>query len=175
MTTDAVARGLRQRRPLRFAETLLGALVAILLFAMMLVTVVDVVGRYFFSQPLAGAYELTEIMLALSVFIGLPLICLREEHIALTLLIDRLPEKARALHAGSIAVLGAGILGIVAWQLIEHSRRIASYGDVTTFLRWPKAPIGYLMAAFAALAAVALLFVAVDRFSQRPATPGSGQ
>jgi TRAP-type C4-dicarboxylate transport system permease small subunit len=166
----------RQRgRALRFAETWLGVLVAFLLFAMMLVTVVDVVGRYFFSQPLAGAYELTEIMLALSVFIGLPLICLREEHVALTLLIDRMPHRLRALHAGVVALIGAGILGIVAWQLIDHSRRLASYGDVTTFLRWPKAPIGYLMAVFAALAAVAFVFVAIDRFSQRPATPGSGQ
>ena len=167
--------GLRQRRPLRFAETLLGVLVAILLFAMMLVTVVDVIGRYFFSQPLAGAYELTEIMLALSVFIGLPLICLREEHVALTLLIDRLPGRARAVHAGVVAVIGAGTLGVVAWQLVEHAARLASYGDVTTFLRWPKAPIGYVMAAFAGLAAVALVFVAIDRFSQRPATPGSGR
>jgi TRAP-type C4-dicarboxylate transport system permease small subunit len=159
--------GLRQRRPLRLAETLLGILVAILLFAMMMVTVVDVVGRYLFSQPLAGAYELTEIMLALSVFIGLPLICLREEHVALTLLIDRLPKRVRAVHASVVAVIGAGVLGVVAWQLVEHSQRLASYGDVTTFLRWPKAPIGYLMATFAALAAVALILVAIDRFAER--------
>lgn len=169
------ASGLRQRGALRFAETLLGVLVAILLFAMMLVTVVDVVGRYFFSQPLAGAYELTEIMLGLSVFIGLPLICLREEHVALTLLIDRLPQRVRAVHAGVVAVIGAGVLGVVAWQLIEHSRRLASYGDVTTFLRWPKAPIGYAMAVFAGLAAVALLLVAIDRFSQRHSSPGNGR
>jgi TRAP-type transport system small permease protein len=161
--------GLRQRRPLRLAETLLGILVALLLFAMMMVTIVDVVGRYFFSQPLAGAYELTEIMLALSVFIGLPLMCLREEHVALTLLIDRLPKRVRAVHASVVSIIGAGALSIVAWQLVEHSQRLASYGDVTTFLRWPKAPIGYVMAAFAALAAVALVLVAIDRFAGRRA------
>jgi TRAP-type transport system small permease protein len=163
------------RRALRFAETLLGVLVAILLFAMMLVTVVDVIGRYFFSQPLAGAYELTEIMLALSVFIGLPLVCLREEHVALTLVVDRLPRKMRVLHAGVVAVIGAGILSMVAWQLVEHSRRLASFGDETTFLRWPKAPIGYAMATFAALAAVALALVAIERFSKPHSEPGGSR
>lgn len=138
----------------------MGLTAAVLLFAMMMVTVVDVIGRYFLSRPLPGAFELTEIMLALTVFISVPLVCLREENISVTLLTDRLSARAREIQAMVAAMLGCLILSIVAWQLFEHARRLVTYGDVTLFLRVPKGPIGYAMAAGAALAALALMLVA---------------
>jgi TRAP-type transport system small permease protein len=152
------------RRARRFAESLLGLTVAILLFGMMCVTVVDVVGRYFLSQPLPGAYELTEIMLAMAVFIALPLVCLREEHVSVTMLTDRMPTRIRQIHGVVASLIGCVTFGIVAWQLFVHARRLASYGDVTVFLRIPKGPLGYAMATCAALAGIALLLVAADHF-----------
>ncbi|GFE88454.1 hypothetical protein GCM10011488_34080 [Steroidobacter agaridevorans] len=142
---------------------LLGLTAAVLLFAMMIVTVVDVIGRYFLSRPLPGAFELTEILLALTVFISAPLVCLREEHITVTLLTDRLSARAREIQAIVAATLGCFIFGIVAWQLFEHARRLAAYGDVTLFLRIPKGPLGYAMAACTALAALSLMLVAHER------------
>jgi TRAP-type transport system small permease protein len=151
-------------RARRIGETMLGVLVALLLFAMMIVTVVDVVGRYFLSQPLPGAYELTEIMLAMAVFTGLPLVCLREEHISVALLTDRLTPGLQNLHASLASLIGSMIFGVVSWELIAHANRLASYGDTTVFLRIPKGPLGYAMAACAALAAIALGLVAIERF-----------
>lgn len=157
----------RRGRALRLAEGLLGLMAAILLMAMMLVTAVDVFGRYLLSRPLPGAYELTEIMLALAVFIGVPLVCLNEENITVTLLTERLPRGVRRLLAGIVTLACAAILGLVAWQLAAHSRQLASYGEVTVFLRVPKGPIGYAMSAFSALGVGALLVVAFGQF--RPA------
>lgn len=160
-----------QRRPVRrIGELLLGLTAAVLLFAMMIVTVVDVIGRYFLSQPLPGAFELTEILLALTVFVSAPLVCLREEHVSVTLLTDRLSARAREIQAMAAAALGCFIFGIVAWQLFEHARRLDTYGDVTLFLRIPKGPLGYVMAACAALAALALMLVAYDhcKCTRRP-------
>ena len=45
-------------------QSTLGVGAALLLFSLILVTCVDVVGRYFFSAPLSGAFEITEILLA---------------------------------------------------------------------------------------------------------------
>lgn len=148
-------------------------LAAVLLFAMMIVTVIDVLGRYVFSQPLPGAFELTEIMLAIVVFSAAPLICLREEHIIVAVLTDHLPNNVREILAGTAALIAAAVLGLVAWQILQHARRLASYGDVTTFLQISKAPIGYVFAGLVMIAALASLLVSADRF-RRCRAPASG-
>jgi TRAP-type C4-dicarboxylate transport system permease small subunit len=147
-------------RALRYAELVLGALVAVLLIAMMLVTAVDVFGRYLLSQPLPGAFEITEIMLAMIIFIALPLVCLHEEHVSVTLITDRLSPRWRELHAVVISVFSSLILLLIAWRITAHALQLASYGDVTIFLRVPKGPIGYTIAGFTVLAALATLVVA---------------
>lgn len=163
----------RRSLPLRVAEAILGLMAAALLAAMMLVTAVDVFGRYLFSWPLPGAFELTEIMLALVVFIGVPLVCLEEENITVTLVVERLPAEAQRLLAGVVTLVCAVVLALVAWQLAAHGRQLASYGEVTVFLRIPKGPIGYAMAAFSALGVVALLVVAAGQL--RPVRPARAE
>ncbi|MDW8469595.1 MAG: TRAP transporter small permease subunit [Burkholderiales bacterium] len=53
-----------------------------MLFAMMALTCVDVVGRYLLTRPVPGALEIIEILVAATVFLALPLVTLREEHVA---------------------------------------------------------------------------------------------
>lgn len=47
------------------------------LFALMVVTSVDVVGRYFFNSPRPGAVELARLMLATLVFLAFPVVTWR--------------------------------------------------------------------------------------------------
>ena len=155
-------RALAGRRVVRLAEGLLGVIVAVLLMAMMLVATIDVLGRYALSRPLPGAFELIEVMLGLVIFIALPLVCLKDENITVTILIERFSARVRQVHAGVVSLLCAGILLIVAWRLYAHAAQLASYGDVTIFLRMPKGPLGYTMAVLSALGAVALGIVAID-------------
>ena len=70
----------------RVVAPALGALAALVLFAMMMLTCVDVIGRYFFSRPIFGGFELTEMMLAAMIFLGLPLVTLRNEHVTVDVL-----------------------------------------------------------------------------------------
>lgn len=167
------ARALAQGRAVRLAEGLLGGIVGVLLMAMMLITVVDVIGRYALRQPVPGAYELVELTLAVVIFMALPLVCLKDEHIAVTLLIERFAARTRQVHAGIVSMLCAGVLAVVAWRLYAHAAQLASYGEVTVFLRLPKGPIGYTMAALSALGAVALVVVAID-YLKGARSPGGG-
>ena len=158
-------------RALRIAELVLGILVAMLLLAMMFVTAIDVFGRYLFDSPLPGAFEITGIMLAMVIFIALPLVGLHEEHITVTLITERLTPRVRELHAVVISLVCAAILVLIAWRITAHSLQLASYGDVTIFLRFPKGPLGYTMAGFTVLAVLAQIVVALDhlrRFAGRP-------
>lgn len=139
------------------AAAVFGLAGAILLLLMMSVTFVDVVGRYLFNQPLDGAFELTEVMLAVLVFAGLPLVCRSEDNVTVTLLTDRLPISAQSLHAAVMSLLGTVVLLVVAWRLWHRAERLVSYGDVTTFYRLPLGPVAYVMAVLAGIAAVFLL------------------
>ena len=64
----------------RRAEAVLGVAAAAILFAMMVLTTVDVVARYVFNRPLRGAFEITELLLVVLIFAGLPLVSLAGEH-----------------------------------------------------------------------------------------------
>ena len=59
----------------------LEVLSSIVLCAMMLLTFVDVLGRYIFSAPVFGAAEMISTMLALTIFMGLGLANARDRHI----------------------------------------------------------------------------------------------
>jgi TRAP-type C4-dicarboxylate transport system permease small subunit len=166
------ARALAGGRAVRLAEGLLGMIVAALLMVMMLITVVDVVGRYAVKQPVPGAYELIELMLAVVIFMALPLVCLKDENITVTMLIEGFSTRVRQVHAGVVSLVCAGVLAVVAWRLYAHAAQLASYGDVTMFLRLPRGPIGYSMAALSALGAVALVVIAID-YLQGARTPGA--
>ena len=140
----------------------LGVTSAVVLFAMMLVTAVDVAGRYLFNRPIAGGFELTEILLAALIYCGLPLVSARREHIV----IDTFdPMFARAVKRGLdmvAEVVCAVALAGVGWLIFLRANRVAEYGDTTSVLKLPLAPVVYLMAVMitvAALIHLLLIFV----------------
>ncbi|MEM8552963.1 MAG: TRAP transporter small permease [Pseudomonadota bacterium] len=140
----------------------------ILLCAMMVLTVVDVVGRYLLSAPVPGAFEATEIMLALAIFAGLPIVTARGEHVSVRLVVDHLPPW---LQRG-LGILGdvmvALLLAGAAWLLYRRGETLSEFGDATVLLRIPLAPVAFALMALSAVAAI----VAVIRVVQ-PGVPRS--
>lgn len=130
---------------------------ATLLFVMMGVTFVDVVGRYVFAKPLTGAFELTEVLLGLVVFAGLPIVTRRGEHVTVDLVTMRLPPLPRAALARIAALATALVLAVLAWRLGLQARDISAYGDATVFLGIPLGPVAGVMAALSAVGAVVAL------------------
>jgi len=132
----------------------LGVTSAVVLFLMMMITAVDVAGRYLFNKPIAGGFELTEILLAALIYCGLPLVSARREHIV----IDTFdPLFSRQLKRGldmvaevvcAVALAGVGLL------IFLRANRVAEYGDTTNVLKLPLAPVVYLMAVMITVAAV---------------------
>ncbi len=126
----------------------------IFLFALMMVTVVDVVGRYFFGAPLPGGFELTEFIMAAIVYAGLPPVSKRDGHITIDLLDEVTPPRLVAPRDILVQIACAGCFGVFAWRLWLLGNQIAEYGDVTEYLRLPQAPIIYLGALLCAVAAI---------------------
>lgn len=139
-------------------ERTLGAGAALILFSLILITCVDVVGRYFFSAPLSGAFELTEILLAALVFAALPLTTERVEHVEVDLLGAVFGDRGNRLMVAFAGLFSAALLATFSWRLASHAYKAALDGSMTNALGIPLAPFGYL-ASFSCLVSAFIAFM----------------
>ncbi|MFZ2648893.1 MAG: TRAP transporter small permease [Burkholderiaceae bacterium] len=143
-------------------EAALGLTSAIVLFSMMLLTAVDVIGRYVFNKPISGGFELTEMMLAALIYCGLPLVSKRRAHIVIDTFdsfMSRDVKRALDVLADVICFL---TLGGIGYLIFQRAVRVAEYGDTTSVLKLPLAPVAYAMGTMIVIAALihlALIFV----------------
>lgn len=140
---------------------------AIILMSMMLVTVLDVIGRYLLNRPLTGATEITELLLSAVVFIGLPAATLDREHVTVDFLTERLPSAIERIRAPVIAVASGVILVVIAWRLWVMGDQIGGYGGTTATLALPVAPFAYLAALLTGVSAIIMLGAAVNTVWRR--------
>ena len=79
----------------RLLEWLCGSLAALALFAIMMLTLVDVAGRKALSQSVPGSLEMTELLMVVTIFAGLPLVSLAGEHVVFDSLDPWLSARVR--------------------------------------------------------------------------------
>ena len=79
----------------RLLEWLCGSLAALALFAIMMLTLVDVSGRKVLSESVPGSLEMTELLMVVVIFAGLPLVSLAGEHVVFDSLDPWLPQWLR--------------------------------------------------------------------------------
>jgi TRAP-type C4-dicarboxylate transport system permease small subunit len=125
---------------------------------MMTLTFVDVVLRYVFNRPLAGAFEVTELMLLVLIFAGLPLVSHADEHVTMDFVDRMLSSRARLWLNRAVHLLVAALMFFMAWQVTIKAGRISSYGDATDVLRIVYGPFVYFSAAMIALAGLIHLY-----------------
>ena len=147
----------------RHADALLGVVASAILLAMMFLTVVDVVARYGFNRPVRGAFEVTELMLLVLIFAGLPLVSFSDEHAVMDF-IDRLltPRGQRVLEA-VVQGISAAFMFLLTWLMWLKADRIWAYRDATDVLRIVYGPFVYFMAVTLGLAGVIHLYKIVER------------
>lgn len=129
----------------RTLERLLGYVAAFGLFGMMVLTFADVVGRKFIVS-IPGSLEITELLMLVVIFVGLPLASLKGEHVFFDLLDQFLPEGLRRIQAVLANAICAALLLGAAWLVWGRAGRTASQGDITAQLQLPVAPFHYMAA-----------------------------
>ncbi len=147
----------------RRVEAILGGAASAILLAMMLLTFVDVVARYVFNRPLSGAFEVTELMLVVLIFAGLPLVSYANEH-ALMDFVDRLlGARSQRLLERLVQAACAAVMFLLAWLVWLKADRIWAYRDATDVLRIVYGPFVYFMAVMIGLAGLIHLYKVVER------------
>jgi TRAP-type C4-dicarboxylate transport system permease small subunit len=147
----------------RRVEGLLGVAASTILLGMMLLTFSDVIARYLFNRPFAGAFEVTELLLLVLIFAGLPLVTYADEH-ALMDFIDRLlgPRPTRVLER-LVQALCAAVMFLLAWLVWLKADRIWAYRDATDVLRIVYGPFVYFMALMIGVTGLIHAYKTVER------------
>jgi TRAP-type C4-dicarboxylate transport system permease small subunit len=138
----------------RLAQKVAGAT----LIAIMLMVVVNVVGRRFLNSPVAGTVELTEIGMVLVVYLSLAYAEDNRDHIVVDLVFDRLPPVIRRVLASVAGIATILVAALLAWQLYNFTLRMKAGGFSTPILAiplWLVAAVAVFGAAMFALSAAA--------------------
>jgi TRAP-type C4-dicarboxylate transport system permease small subunit len=124
---------------------------------MMLLTFVDVMGRYLFLSPLPAAYEMVSLLMPAIIFCALPLTVLKEGHVTVDLLDGFVPGAVARLQGIVVNLVSALALALVAWRLGVKAYEDLYYDTITDELLLPIWPIGVAMTVLCVLAALAAL------------------
>lgn len=155
-----------EARMVRLLDHTLGYLLAVLIFVMMILTFVDVVGRQFFDAPVPAGFEITELLVGYTIYLGLPLICARREHITIGLFENLFTGIMRRVQGVVLNVLFGGLTLLWTYELWIHAGKLAQHNEILMFLKIPRAPFIYVMCGFTLLAAAIFFIFAWARFRE---------
>ena len=135
--------------------------VAVVMFGMMAVTFVDVLGRYFFSAPIPGGFELIEFMLPLAMFGALPVITRAESHIVISVLTGVLKGNGAWIQRFFV-LIGCIIVNMgIAYLMWLQGNELAEAQQISGFLEWSYAPPAYLISLLSVVTIIILMLMLV--------------
>jgi len=148
----------------------LSTFAALVLAGIMLVSVIDVAGRYAFNRPLPGSSEITEILMAILIYAGLPIVSQRNAHITVDLLDSVTPPALARIRDSLVRLLSVFVLCVIAWRLWVYAAQIRDSKDVTEYLKLPLAPFCNFMSILAGIAAIVEAVRVARPVPEKPAT-----
>lgn len=138
-------------------------LLVLMLSTMVVLTFTDVVGRRFFNTPVFGANDITEHLMAIIIFAGLPLITAQRGHLSIDLFDHWLLKPEWRLWHKAVDLLIAAVLGLIAWEYFLAIEEARTINEVSAALNIPRAWMYTFISATTAMAAVLALFTAAPK------------
>jgi TRAP-type C4-dicarboxylate transport system permease small subunit len=129
----------------------------------MLLTTADVVLRMF-RHPIPGTYEIVGFSGSLIIGFSLAYTFIQKGHIAVEILVQRLPWLGRVIINIINDILSFGLFGILSWQSVKYAQSLKLSGEVSPTIQMPTYPFVYGVAVGAALLCVVLLVDLIRQF-----------
>ena len=129
---------------------------------MMLLTVIDVIGR-FFKAPIPGTYELVAFTGGAVIALALPYTSVEKGHIAVEVLVQKFPWLARVIINAINAFVGALLFAVVSWQCLVYAGSMKASAQVSLTIKMPIHPFIYGIAAGCALLSVVLFIECISQ------------
>ncbi len=134
-------------------------LLVVSLSAMVALTFTDVVGRRLFDKPVFGANDITEHLMAVIVFAGLPLLTAQRGHLSIDLFDTWLLRPGLRGWHKAVDILIAAVLGLIAWQYAVAFGEAKANNEFSQALSIPRALMYAFMSTTCFIAAVSALLV----------------
>lgn len=134
---------------------------ATLVFLTMFITTIDVVGR-FFRRPFLGTMEISELALAVMVFLGWSYTQAEKSHISIDLFFNMLPKRLQKILDLIHPLFGIALLSLVAWQSVKYTLDAKASLMETENLGIPFWPFHFMMFIGAITFCLQLVFDLVD-------------
>lgn len=128
---------------------------AVVLVFMMLLTVADVFGRLF-KSPIPGTFEIIGFTGAAVIAFALPYTSVMKGHIAVDILVQRLPWIARVIINAVNALVSMVLFAVISWQCVVFAQSMKRSAEVSLTLQMPVYPFVYGIAAGCALLSLVL-------------------
>lgn len=122
-----------------------GVVAVVVLVFMMMLTVSDVVLRYFFNSPIMASMEITEYMMVSVGFLGLAWCALKGMHIKVHLIVGRFSERAQAIVDIINHIIILGLCVIIAWRSFSEALMAKEMGRASEITDIPTHPFYYIV------------------------------
>jgi TRAP-type C4-dicarboxylate transport system permease small subunit len=141
---------------------------AVVLAVMMMLTVADVCGRYFFNRPIKGTWEIIGLLLVCAGSWGLGYCQMQKSHISVTVLLERFSPRGQAIIRSLAYLIGLVGFSLLCWRVLLLAQRyfttMKSY--VTDTLEIPYSPFMLLLSIGAGIMALMLIVELVHSLTE---------
>lgn len=125
---------------------ILDRIAAACIVAMMSVVVLNILLRAILGRPLLGTIDYVNILMALTIGLGLAYCGLQNGHIAVEFIVDKLSGKSQAVIGIIINLTALLFWGFAAWYMAAYARSTMHTNLMAGTISLPMYPIIYLIA-----------------------------
>jgi TRAP-type C4-dicarboxylate transport system permease small subunit len=108
------------------------------LLAMMVVTLIDVIGNKLFNTPLLGAMDWVRIFQSVAIAFACAMALIIGRHVQVEFFVSRLPQRAQAVTDSIISLLGLGLFVLIVWRLTDLGYYFQAGGETSATAHVPR-------------------------------------
>jgi TRAP-type C4-dicarboxylate transport system permease small subunit len=144
---------------IRVVSRVLGYMATGFMMILMLITVVDVFLRYFFSAPITGATEVSRLLMIIIVFPALGWAAIDRAHIRVDLIVSRIPSRLQAIIGSITFFIALVTFCIITWQSFLEATVV---NRQTSLIHIPFTPFYWVMSVGLAIFCLAIAALVVE-------------
>ncbi len=132
--------------------------------ALVVMTVVSVLGRYFLSAPIFGDFELVELGTTVAMFLFLPYCHLMRGNVVVDLFLSWASKRTQVFCDALSGLLLATIAAGFGWRMALGGLDMNKYNDVSYILALPTWPVFAIASPALFLLSICCLYTAIRDF-----------
>lgn len=132
---------------------------------LMLLTVTDVGGRYFFSHPVQGTTEITEFLMV-CLLMGTVPCALAGRMVKIDFLVQHLPKRVQAILEVIFYVAGLGIVAMLVWAGLKQGLTMLDAGARSSMLEIPEFPFMMVLVVSYAVLFVTMVVLMIKKMGE---------